>query len=145
MNRLNTREPLSESSNINVRNDPSDSPLTRYGKRADHDIIVNFIKTANTEEQFLRDYNGLRQFGEINIPRRKDLVTLLQKYPLIAKQSLILTLVKDIARLDEVLEIFKDENIKLSDENDSLVEENEGLNEKIEDMVYDRDDDDEED
>jgi hypothetical protein len=142
MNRLNTREPLSESSNINVRNDPTDSPLTRYGKRADHDIIVNFIKTANIEENFLRDYNRLRQFGEINIPRRKDLITLLQKYPVIAKQSLILTLVKDIARLDETLDIFKDANITLTDENDMLVEENEMLTEKIEDMIYNGEDED---
>ncbi|KAF2024032.1 hypothetical protein EK21DRAFT_118181 [Setomelanomma holmii] len=139
---LKKREPLQELPCDYVRNDLSASPTLRLGKRADHDIISGTMSPPVTpnpialQSAFLRDYNNLRQ-GESNVPRRDDIESLVKLYSGMALQSLVMALLKDIARLDNDLDIVKEENVTLDDENKTLVEEKEVLVQQVEEIMLD--------
>ncbi|KAH7088374.1 hypothetical protein FB567DRAFT_591777 [Paraphoma chrysanthemicola] len=127
--------PLYESSRINVNNDPGNSPLTRHGRRAGHDIIVHIMKMAHVQSAFLREYNSLRHLSDNSVPRRQDLGMLLKKYPVLLKEPLISTLLKDLAQLDKNCDVVKEANVEMWDELASMKEDNDTMEARIDELL----------
>ncbi|KAH7077819.1 hypothetical protein BKA63DRAFT_593079 [Paraphoma chrysanthemicola] len=127
--------PLTESSRINISNGPNNSPLTSQGRRADHDIIVHIIRMAHIQGAFLRDYNSLRHLSDNKVPRRQDLGMLLKKYPVLLREPLIFTLLKDLAQLDENCDIVKEANVEMWDELASMKEDNDTMEARIDELM----------